>query len=378
MDISLCIVVKNAGKHLEKMLLSVQNICKEICAVDTGSNDNTIEILQSFNSNIKEINCNHDFSYVRNLSLSMATQPWILYLNGNEWFIKDYCQSILDFISNKKNGAAYFKKIGCSNNKKKSSFMQLRLFRNFLGVKFRFKIYEDLNWSLFPKLKEKDLIVQNLDCVIYQADSSQSNDDKKNKDKQDIQILAQYIQENPNHWYNYYHIIEILVNNQNQDVNYYKRLFLENQSDILNEETENYFSKYDDKHQKMYLSKLLFTVTEDMLTKDQLHYLFKAYIRFHLLGCNTMNFYLGFVYEKLKKKKSAKMYYRKCINNKKDIKNDFHTLKPSLGMVRVYLSELNFKEAKQYFDIAHKINPLDKEVVFINKRFSNNFIIKKQ
>ena len=62
------------------------------------------------------------------------------------------------------------------------------------------------------------------------------------------------------------------------------------------------------------------------------------------------------------------MYYRKCINNKKDIKNDFHILKPSLGMVRIYLSELNFKEAKQYLDIAHKINPLDKEVIVYKQK----------
>ena len=360
MDISLCIVVKNVGKHLEKMLLSVQNICKEICAVDTGSKDNTMEILQNFNANIKEIKWNHDFSYARNLSLSMATQPWILYLNGYEWFIKDYYQIILDFISNEKNGAAYFKKIGCSR--------VLRLFRNFLGVKFRFKIYEDLNWSLFPKLKENNLIVKNLDCIIYQNEISRYNNDKTNKDKQDIQILTQCIQENPYQWYNYYHIIEILVNNQNQNVNYYKQLFLEKQSDILNDETENYFIRCDDKHQKMYLSKLLFTVTSDMMKKDQLHYLLKSSIRFHLLSSNNMNFYLGFIYEKLRKKKSAEMYYRKCINNKKGINNMFHILRPSLGLTRLHLSNLNFKKAKQYFDIAYKINPMDTEVIVYKQK----------
>ena len=368
MDISLCIIVKNEGKHLQKMLNSVKNICKEICAVDTGSTDNTLQILQNFNANIKEIKWKDDFSYARNVSLSMATQPWILYLDGDEWFDQDYRQVISNFISKPNNGAAYMERIDYFDNGNKNTTMLLRLFRNLPDIKFRFKIHEDLNWSLFPKLKEKNLAIQNLDCLIHHIGYTRSDCEEKKKDERDIRILKTCIEEEPNHWYNYHKIIEILVNKKNEDFNHYKQLFLQKQSDILNDETENYFISCDDKHQKMYLSKLLFTVTSDMMKKDQLHYLLKSSIRFHLLSSNTMNFYLGFIYEKLRKKKSAGMYYRKCINNKLGINNMFHILRPSLGLTRLHLSNLNFKEAKQYFDIAYKINPIDKEVIVYKQK----------
>ncbi|MGD7006925.1 glycosyltransferase [Metabacillus sp. 84] len=70
MKISLAMIVKNGEKFIERSLQSVQSLVDEIVIVDTGSTDNTINIIKA-NKNYKLFNfewCD-DFSLVRNFAL---------------------------------------------------------------------------------------------------------------------------------------------------------------------------------------------------------------------------------------------------------------------------------------------------------------------
>lgn len=82
--ISLCLIVRDEEKHLARCLSSVQDVVDEICLVDTGSTDATLEIARGFGAKIRELPWPDDFAQARNASLEMATGDWILVLDADE------------------------------------------------------------------------------------------------------------------------------------------------------------------------------------------------------------------------------------------------------------------------------------------------------
>lgn len=85
--ISLCMIVKNEAENLPRCLASAKPFVDEIIVVDTGSEDNTVEIAQSYGAKVTNFQWCDDFSAARNDSLSLASGNWILVLDGDEELI---------------------------------------------------------------------------------------------------------------------------------------------------------------------------------------------------------------------------------------------------------------------------------------------------
>ncbi len=77
-------IVKNEERFLEQCLRSVADVVDEICIVDTGSTDRTIEIAKSFGAKVVEREWRNDFAWARNEALSMATRRWTIMLDADE------------------------------------------------------------------------------------------------------------------------------------------------------------------------------------------------------------------------------------------------------------------------------------------------------
>jgi len=82
--ISLCMIVKNEERFLAQCLESVKDFVDEICIVDTGSTDRTIEIARSYGANVEEHAWRNDFGWARDRALEMATRRWIFQLDADE------------------------------------------------------------------------------------------------------------------------------------------------------------------------------------------------------------------------------------------------------------------------------------------------------
>lgn len=89
--VSLCMIVKNEAATLEMCLRSIRPHVEEICIVDTGSTDDTKNIARSFADKFEVFTeCNDsegriiDFSMARQRSIDLATQPWILWVDGDD------------------------------------------------------------------------------------------------------------------------------------------------------------------------------------------------------------------------------------------------------------------------------------------------------
>lgn len=87
--ISLAMIVKNEEKYIERCIESVKNLVDEIVIVDTGSTDNTLNIIKQI-PNIK-LFCykwSDDFSKARNYSIDKATGDYILVLDADEYVVE--------------------------------------------------------------------------------------------------------------------------------------------------------------------------------------------------------------------------------------------------------------------------------------------------
>jgi len=81
---SLCTIVRDEARHLERCLASVRGVVDEVCVVDTGSSDGTPEIAEGLGARVVRVAWSEDFAAARNASLAMARGEWILVLDADE------------------------------------------------------------------------------------------------------------------------------------------------------------------------------------------------------------------------------------------------------------------------------------------------------
>lgn len=82
--VSLCMIVKNEEKILERCLSSVQGVVDEIIIVDTGSTDLTTEIARKYTDNIYDFEWIDDFSSARNFAFEKAIKDYILWMDADD------------------------------------------------------------------------------------------------------------------------------------------------------------------------------------------------------------------------------------------------------------------------------------------------------
>lgn len=83
-SVSLAMIVKDESENLAECLSSVKAIADEICIVDTGSCDDTIEIARRFGAKVHVYLWCDDFAAPRNESLRMCTRDWVFVMDADE------------------------------------------------------------------------------------------------------------------------------------------------------------------------------------------------------------------------------------------------------------------------------------------------------
>ena len=84
MELSLCMIVRDEEKNLERCLQSVREAVDEIIILDTGSTDQTKKIAAKYTTHVDDYAWQDDFSAARNASLALATKPFILWLDADD------------------------------------------------------------------------------------------------------------------------------------------------------------------------------------------------------------------------------------------------------------------------------------------------------
>lgn len=142
--ITLCMIVKDEEKNIERCLNSVKGIVDEIIIVDTGSIDNTVELCKKYDAKIFYYQWNNDFAAARNYSLDQATGDWILVLDADEELSDSSKLVLKEFLINETKYNCYRVSIKNLDESGNVSFenKMVRLLKNNEGIKYYGKIHE--------------------------------------------------------------------------------------------------------------------------------------------------------------------------------------------------------------------------------------------
>lgn len=83
--LSLCLIIKDEEKTIERAILSAKPMADEIIVVDTGSTDYSSAIAEKLGAKVFQYDWCDDFSAARNFAISKATCDYIMMLDGDEY-----------------------------------------------------------------------------------------------------------------------------------------------------------------------------------------------------------------------------------------------------------------------------------------------------
>jgi glycosyltransferase involved in cell wall biosynthesis len=199
--IGVSMIVRNESAMIEACLDSVKN-ADEIVIVDTGSEDNTIELCKKYTDKVFEDVWDDDFSRSRNVSLRKCTTDFIIVIDADET-LKEPIEDIKRLINE-----PWFKHDGCQIEIKTAieTFMSPRILRNTPDI-----YYEGVIHNL-PTLKGSvsDLLA-NMYNTGFHIDSGYSPAHEKDPDRT-LRILNRQLSLRPDDTRMMYYISKEYMN----------------------------------------------------------------------------------------------------------------------------------------------------------------------
>ncbi len=174
--LSACIIVRDAADVLPRCLDSLAYICDELCIIDTGSNDHSIEIARQRADHFQVyLGCNDhndkiiDFSAARNRCLELTTGDWILSIDADEVFHNNSKQSIQACLNNQNATAA-----AITISRGSTDWLAIRLFKNTPEQRYHYPVHE-LVTVTGETLTLRDLSIRDLGQTKKPEPSSERN-----------------------------------------------------------------------------------------------------------------------------------------------------------------------------------------------------------
>lgn len=207
MLLSIAMIVKNEESNIDRCLKALKaldgKLNYEIVIVDTGSEDNTINIAKKYTQRIYEHKWNNNFAEMRNISIKYCKGDWILILDADE--VLEDTKDIVNFF----NGGIY-KKFNCATIKLKNILSAneenyligslSRLFKNTKDFYYIGRVHEQPN-TIFP------IVVTNISFLHY----GYSRADYKvmeYKYKRNIELLLKDLKEGKSLIYTYFQLAQ--------------------------------------------------------------------------------------------------------------------------------------------------------------------------
>src|SRR5690625_1373316 len=148
--LSVCMIVKDEERVLDRCLESIHGIADEIVVVDTGSIDKTKEITAKYTDKLYDFEWVNDFSKARNYSASKATGKWILVIDADEYVDRESFKKFKDDLQINPpkrgiNAVEIINFVGASKSTAKN--YHTRLYKNDGKIKFYRPIHELLQYE---------------------------------------------------------------------------------------------------------------------------------------------------------------------------------------------------------------------------------------
>lgn len=200
--LSLCMIVKDEEILLPECLESVQGVVDELIVVDTGSQDQTVELAQTAGAKVFDFPWQDDFAAARNFSLEQATQDWILVLDADERLMEDCVAELRDTIQQSDYVASTLLRYEVGALQNPYSLVS-RLFRRRSQIRFERPFHETVDDSITSLLlTEPHWRIGQLSepAILHEGYRPEAIADR-NKAQRAVESMSRYLQTHPDDAY---------------------------------------------------------------------------------------------------------------------------------------------------------------------------------
>lgn len=216
--INLCVMVKNGGEDFEQMLTQNLPFIDRWTILDTGSTDNTIEIIHRVLKDKKgqlfqEPFINFGASRNRCLELAGTVCKYNVMLDDT-YILKGLFREFLDYTR----GDQFTDSFSLYINQNDVEYASNRVFKTAANLKYMYKIHE-----VIQHYDNNNIIIPNTQAYIYDAPSKKMETRTYERKQSDLVLLFQEIEENPDDPRPFYYVAQTynLLQNWDKAFEYY-------------------------------------------------------------------------------------------------------------------------------------------------------------
>ncbi|MFT4553398.1 MAG: glycosyltransferase involved in cell wall biosynthesis [Chlamydiales bacterium] len=193
--LTLCLIVKNESRFLEKCVRSVDSIVSKIVIVDTGSTDDTLEIARSLTPDVMEVPFKNNFSEARNYALQFVDTPWVLYLDADECFEKKEAEALLQVAQSSPSNISGYRvwRYNFFGNGGWYTSKNLKLFRNDPTIRYEGLVAESVKNSITRYGGE----ILDAPVVLNHFGHCRSADDRDKKAEYYLRLMKEEVKQDP-------------------------------------------------------------------------------------------------------------------------------------------------------------------------------------
>jgi glycosyltransferase involved in cell wall biosynthesis len=196
MMLTVCMIVKNEAAKLKLTLPQLVKHAAEVIIVDTGSTDDTVAVAKELGARVEHFNWVDDFSAARNYSLSFAAEPWIAWLDADEYLQEEDLIKLDAALKGAAPDQRAFDIIMTEapfgQTVRGKSYLRTKVFRNRLGIHFVRPINEQT-----VDAEGKTLNGTALPVVIYHWGRNLQADEMAVKRERYLRLYNNHLQTNP-------------------------------------------------------------------------------------------------------------------------------------------------------------------------------------
>lgn len=206
--LTISLLASNRKDTLPKTLASLKpildNVSSELIVVDTGCDEDLLEVVRQYTDKIEKFEWCKDFSKARNVGLEKAQGDWFMFIDDDEWF-EDVTEFIEFFNSDEMNKYNYGKYIVRNyDNMQGTSWSDSiagRMFRILEGTKFIDAVHERPT-NIAGPTKDFTAFAHHYGYVY------KNEEEKRAHVKRNTELLLEQIKKEPEHARHYCHLTQ--------------------------------------------------------------------------------------------------------------------------------------------------------------------------
>jgi len=169
MGLSVCMIIKDEAANILRAVESARKVADELVIVDTGSMDGTRKLLTGAGVAFHTAEWRDSFAEARNISMSLATQDWLFWMDADD-VITDDCARRINALKAKPADSVFLFNVVNINTAlnetvgRSNEFMQLRMFPNHKGLKFVNRVHEQVAGDALHTLNRgyaEDVVIEH-------------------------------------------------------------------------------------------------------------------------------------------------------------------------------------------------------------------------